>query len=193
MTVRLFPAAITMCAVLQSTLLPLKAQEPITKLNVVVVEGSGAVNNIRSRTAREAIVQVEDQNRKPVAGALVTFALPEQGPGVVVSNGAKLVKVVSGPDGRAILKGLHASKTPGTFNIQVTASAQGSAPGNVVTASTTVSQTNLVGPAMLFGSVPLTATTLAIGAAVVTAGVVTGFQLSDSSRTVISYGAPRLP
>ena len=32
-----------------------------------IVEGEGAINNIRLRTAREPIVQVEDENRKPVA------------------------------------------------------------------------------------------------------------------------------
>ena len=30
------------------------------------VEGDGAINNIRQRTAREPIVQVEDENHKPV-------------------------------------------------------------------------------------------------------------------------------
>ena len=51
------------------------------KLNIVIVEGEGAINNIRQRTAREPIVQVEDENRRPVAGAAVLFLLPEDGPG----------------------------------------------------------------------------------------------------------------
>ena len=31
-------------------------------LNLVVLEGEGATNNIRQRTAREPIVQVQDEN-----------------------------------------------------------------------------------------------------------------------------------
>ena len=41
----------------------------IQKLNIEIVEGEGAVNNIRQRMAREPMVQVTDENRKPVAGA----------------------------------------------------------------------------------------------------------------------------
>ena len=48
------------------------------KLNLVIVEGEGAINNVRQRTAREPIVQVEDENHKPVAGAVVVFLLPNQ-------------------------------------------------------------------------------------------------------------------
>ena len=50
-------------------------------LNLVVIEGEGAVNNIRQRTAREPIVQVEDENHRPVAGAVVVFMLPSNGAG----------------------------------------------------------------------------------------------------------------
>ena len=52
-----------------------EAQNVAPMLNIVIVEGDGAINNIRQRTAREPIVQVEDQNHKPVAGAAVVFAL----------------------------------------------------------------------------------------------------------------------
>ena len=34
-------------------------------LNLVVLEGEGATNNIRQRTARDPVVQVEDENHKP--------------------------------------------------------------------------------------------------------------------------------
>ena len=57
------------------------AQNAAPMLNIVIVEGDGAINNIKQRTAREPIVQVEDQNHKPVAGAAVIFALPGQGAG----------------------------------------------------------------------------------------------------------------
>ena len=51
---------------------PAWAQAP-TGLSITIVEGEGAINNIRQRVNREPIVQVEDQNHKPVAGAVVVF------------------------------------------------------------------------------------------------------------------------
>lgn len=55
-----------------------QAGEAIKKLNIVIVEGEGAVNNARQRVARDPMVQVEDENRKPIAGAAVVFLLPNQ-------------------------------------------------------------------------------------------------------------------
>src|SRR4051794_34631391 len=50
--------------------------------------GDGAINSIRQRTAREPIDQVQDRNRRPVAGAVVMFQLPADGPGGAFPNGA---------------------------------------------------------------------------------------------------------
>ena len=69
-------------------LLPLLAQTvgygyqatgEIQTLNIAIVEGDGAVSNIRQRMAREPMVQVTDENRKPVAGPAMVFLLPNQG------------------------------------------------------------------------------------------------------------------
>ena len=69
------------------------AQDAPPKLNIVIVEGDGAINNIRQRTAREPIIQVEDENHKPVAGAAVIFALNGQGAGGSFAGGASCVRV----------------------------------------------------------------------------------------------------
>src|SRR5437016_9472764 len=71
------------------------------KLNLMIVDGDGAINNIRQRTAREPIVQVEDQNHKPVAGAVVVFLLPDHGASGVFANGSHTLTVVSDAQGRA--------------------------------------------------------------------------------------------
>jgi len=76
------------------------------KLNLMIVDGDGAINNIRQRTAREPIVQVEDQNHKPVAGAVVVFLLPDHGASGVFANGSHTLTVVSDAQGRAVAKGL---------------------------------------------------------------------------------------
>ena len=52
-----------------------QAGPPPAKLNIVILEGEGATNNIRQRVAREPIVQVEDENRRPLAGVAVAGAV----------------------------------------------------------------------------------------------------------------------
>ena len=64
-------------------------------LNLVVIEGEGAINNVRQRTAREPIVQVEDSNHRPVAGAIVTFTLPGRGASGVFANGSQTMTVTT--------------------------------------------------------------------------------------------------
>jgi hypothetical protein len=107
-------------------------------LNLVVVEGEGATNNIRQRTAREPIVQVQDENHKPVAGAIVVFTLPSNGAGGVFANGAKTLTMLSDNQGQAVARGLRPNGLKGQFQIRVSASHQGQ------TASTSINQTNAV-------------------------------------------------
>jgi hypothetical protein len=78
---------------------PVFAQAPAHTLNLVIVEGDGAINNIRQRTAREPIVQVEDENHKPVAGAAVIFLLPEHGAGGTFADGSHSLTVRRMPRG----------------------------------------------------------------------------------------------
>src|ERR1700683_1413663 len=77
------------------------AQAPAHTLNLVIVEGDGVINNIRQRTAREPIVQVEDENHKPVAGAAVLFLLPEHGAGGTFADGSHSLTVTTNSAGRA--------------------------------------------------------------------------------------------
>ncbi len=107
-------------------------------LNLVVLEGEGATNNIRQRTAREPIVQVQDENHKPVAGAIVVFTLPSNGAGGAFANGARTLSMVSDNQGQAVARGFRPNALKGQFKIRVNASHQGQ------TASTDISQTNAV-------------------------------------------------
>lgn len=148
------PQTIRLVIPLLATFLAATAQElagaPPLKLNVVVVEGEGAINNIKRRTSRETIVQVEDQNHKPVAGAAVAFLLPADGPGGTFTGGAKSVSIVTGNDGRATMPHLQVNSNPGSYSIGVYASHAGLA------SSATISQSSIVGA----------------GAAVSTAGII---------------------
>ena len=107
-------------------------------LNLVVVEGDGAVNNIRQRTAREPVVQVEDENHKPVAGAVVVFMLPSNGAGGTFADGAKTLTMTTDSKGQAVARGLKPNGVKGQYQIRVNASHNGQ------TASISITQTNAI-------------------------------------------------
>jgi len=135
---RHFPAIVASVLFLESMAAP-AAQ--VGKLNIVVVEGEGAINNIRQRTAREPIVQVEDENRRPVAGAAVVFALPQNGASGVFPNGSRTLTTMTDNQGRAVARGLRPNSVQGKMEIRVTASHEGR------TASASINQTNVLGAA----------------------------------------------
>jgi hypothetical protein len=97
------------------------------RLTVVIVEGEGAINNIRQRTAREPIVEVQDENHKPVAGAVVVFTvLPSNGgAGASFAGAAQTTEVVTDQAGRAVAKGFHPNTHVGQLQIRVTATSNG--------------------------------------------------------------------
>jgi hypothetical protein len=115
------------------------------KLNIVVLNGDGAINNIKSRTARETIVEVRDENNKPVAGASVVFLLPNSGPGVVGPNGSRMITTVTDQNGRAAARGLKPNGQSGNYNLQIRANFQQSfgqiavAQSNIVAAGAAIS------------------------------------------------------
>jgi hypothetical protein len=109
---------------------------PPTSLKIVIVEGDGAINNVKERTAREVIVEVQDENNKPVGGASVVFLLPNGGASGSFADGARMLAVVTGDNGRAVATGLKPNGIAGEFQIRVTANLGGSQ------ASTSIGQTN---------------------------------------------------
>lgn len=136
---RILAAGLSYLLILQTLPVPALAQEAGTgQLNLVIVEGEGAINNIRQRTAREPIVQVEDQNHKPVAGAAVVFLLPDQGPSGTFANGSHMLTVTTDEQGRAVAHGFHPNNVQGQFSMRVSASYQGK------TGTATITQTNAV-------------------------------------------------
>jgi len=108
----------------------------IKALNIVIVEGAGAINNVRQRVAREPIVEVTDENKKPVAGALVTFMLPGNGPSGVFANGTNSMTIATDNTGRAVARGLRMNNQAGNCEMRVNVSHQG------LSASTSISMTN---------------------------------------------------
>lgn len=93
-------------------------------LNIVIIEGDGAINNIRQRTAREEIVQVEDDNHQPVAGAAVSFLLPSSGPSGTFANGSRLFTTMTDSKGQAVAR-FQPNDESGSFKIKVDAQSNG--------------------------------------------------------------------
>lgn len=175
-----------------------QAQEPPppSKLNLIIVEGEGAINNVKQRSVREPIVQVEDENHKPVAGASVAFLLPGNGASGTFANGSRLLTVMTDQNGRAVMNGFTPNNVAGKFQIRVTASFRGQS------ASAVITQTNVIAAAAAGGIAAgkLIAILAAVGGAAA-AGVAvavtrnggtspTGPTTPTPTPTVISPGNP---
>src|SRR5947208_10850396 len=85
------------------------------RLNIVIVEGEGAINNIKQRTSRETIIQVEDENHKPIAGAAVVFLLPGDGPGGAFVDGSRSATLMTNAQGQATLPTMQPNQLAGQF------------------------------------------------------------------------------
>ncbi len=90
-------------------------------LFINIIEGEGALNDIRTRTAREPIVEVDDENHKPVAGVLVLFAIDNGGSGspFATFSGANTVSVQTDAAGRAAGRGFQVMQQKGQYKINV--------------------------------------------------------------------------
>jgi hypothetical protein len=160
-------------------------------LNLVVVEGEGAINNIRQRTARDPIVRVEDENHKPIAGAAVVFLLPSQGASGSFAGGVQTLTVMTNSQGLAVGRGLKPNGVQGQYQINVNASYRGQ------TASTSITQSNALAVAGAAGGAAISGKLLALllvagGAAAAGAVIATRGGSSSSPSavpTTITAGA----
>lgn len=93
-------------------------------LHIDILEGEGALNNIRTRDAREPVIQVTDENHKPVAGVAVLFLINtgSNGAGATFAGGATTLTATTGVDGIAHAPGMQLTQTPGSFTVSVSAS-----------------------------------------------------------------------
>ncbi len=128
---------------------PVMAQQPTGGLTINILEGDDAIVNIRQRVSREAIVQVEDENHKPVAGAIVTFTSPSNGPSALFLNGSNTITATTNAEGKVVMSGMTSNKSAGNFEIRISASKDGK------TASRTMKQSNVMAAAgMMTGKTP---------------------------------------
>jgi hypothetical protein len=106
-------------------------------LKVNVLEGEGAKNNIRARSAAAPVVEVKDAADKPVPGAEVVFQLPMVGPSGTFNGWLKTQTVRTDEQGKATVNGYAPNSEAGRFNIKVTAT-MGSQTGSAVIAQSNI-------------------------------------------------------
>lgn len=160
---------------------PGPAQAAERKLSIVVLQGEGAINNVRERSVREPMVRVDDENNRPVAGAAVVFTLPTAGPSGEFSNGEKTTMVTTDDQGVAAARGLRINRLAGKMPIHVTASYRGQK------ASTVITQFNMEVPgAKGGGGSGKVIAILAIVGAAAAGGVVAGTRRSGSAGSSVT-------
>lgn len=120
---RLFAALSTF--VLWSGIPVLRAQAPPSTLKIEVIEGEGAINNIRQHRARAPVVRVLDDDSMPVSRASVTFSLPDMGPSGEFPGNVQTLAVLTDDKGQATGRGLTPNQVVGEYQIHVVASYRG--------------------------------------------------------------------
>jgi len=174
--------AALLCAVL--------GRSATTVPRIEVLEGDGAINNIRLHHAKEPVVRVVDQDGHPMPNVAVTFLLPGKGASGTFADGQASLTVMTDDKGLAVGRGLRPNGSAGQFQIRVTTSFQGQA------AAANISQTNAE-PAQGGGS-SKTLLIVALIGGVAAAGAAVGLSKGKSSTTmpppntgaVISPGSP---
>jgi hypothetical protein len=143
-------------------------------LKIVVIEGEAAQNNVRTRTATAPVVEVRDENDKPVSGAEVVFQLPAAGPGGSFHGWMRNQTVRTNAEGRAAATGLTPNDELGRFNIKVTATA------GTRTATGVIAQSNVSGGGMGSGSSRKWWVIGALGAGALAGGIYAATSNGDS-------------
>jgi hypothetical protein len=99
---------------------PANGAAPAGELKIIVLEGQNGVNNVRAPMPMNLVVEVRDQNDRPVEGATVNFQLPLMGPSGGFERGVRNKETVTNFQGQAAV-----SYTPneelGRFTVQVKA------------------------------------------------------------------------
>lgn len=185
-----FSAVLALCSLLVSSFPVAQAQspEPHPALVITILEGEGALNDIRQRTAREPIIQVEDENRKPIAGAIVLFTMPSSGPGGTFAGGLQSLSTVTDSAGRAVGHGLTPNNISGNYEINVKVSYNGS------NTETTIHQQNKSGQSSTTQratrAVSAKTIIIVVAAAAAAGAVAAILSLQGGSSTTITAGTP---
>ncbi len=116
---------------------PMAPLPMVRSLKVTALAGNKAMNDLERGLMSPLVVQVLDQNDRPVEGAEVVFRFPLNGPGATFRRGNTSQTVHTNGQGQAAAMNWTANNQVGTFEVHVTA-----AYGNQL-GETTVSMSNV--------------------------------------------------
>jgi hypothetical protein len=112
----------------------------VATLQIKITEGDGVAYAAGSRSTRPLAVQITDEAGQAVSGAAVSFRLPELGPGGLFANGLRSEIAISDGNGRATVRRIQLNRTPGDFQIRITAAKEQARAG-------TLARQSIEGPA----------------------------------------------
>src|SRR4249920_3789482 len=107
----------------QTSTPPLKPMAPlptVKSLKVTALAGDGEMNDMERRVMAPLVVQVIDQNDRPVEGADVVFRFPLNGPGAVFAGQKNSKTERTNGQGQAAATGWIANGELGSFQVHVT-------------------------------------------------------------------------
>ncbi len=105
---------------LLALVLPVLLSAQAAVLQIRAVDPRGTSHPAGSRTPG-LTVEITDEMGKPVAGAVVSIRLPEDGPGGEFASGLASEIVTTGADGRAVTPSIRWNRLSGAFQVRVTA------------------------------------------------------------------------
>lgn len=93
----------------------------VQSLKVIVLQGDRAINDIGTRIGVQPVIEVRDDNDRPVEGANVIFRLPPNGPGGTFDGKSLSKSARTNVQGQAGVTGFAPNSEVGRFDIHVTA------------------------------------------------------------------------
>lgn len=91
------------------------------RLRVIVLQGQGATHEAARGLAALTVVEVRDENDKPVEGAVVTFRIPQDAQAGSFAGGKLSYTGRTNSQGQVGMTGFIPSQQPGNLDITVTA------------------------------------------------------------------------
>ncbi len=171
---------------------PAAAPSPVVNqsLKIIPLAGNEEMNDMQHRVMAPLVVQVLDQESRPVEGADVTFRFPVMGPSAMFADQKNAATVRTNADGQASAVGWAANGMVGRFQLQVTA-ARGNDLGTAVlfmTNVTTISGETRKKPKSVWSS-KWTKIAIVAGAAAIVVGVVLATRGGSSTPSTTTITA----
>lgn len=140
-----------------------------SKYKLNIVRGSNLVNSVKKRVATEPIVEIRDENDRPVAGVAVTFTLPGVGPsGTFAGTNSQVATVITSANGQATAPSFTANTLTGSFDMRVSAAVQGQRLSAVIPMSNAAVAAAGISTGLLVGIIGGLAAGAAVGAVIAT-------------------------